>query len=145
MQWKEAATASHYQTAVAIKNTLSAGDVEEAAIGIEELIEALGRSEKRALRSQLERLMIHIIKWKIQSQKRSRSWLSTIKDARHQIEVIQEDTPSLTNNALLEMWPKCFQHAKTIAEAETGVSCWLETVTWDEVFEQDFDNRDVPF
>jgi hypothetical protein len=44
MQWKELAAASHYQTAVAIKNELSKGDFEEASAGIEELIDALGRS-----------------------------------------------------------------------------------------------------
>jgi hypothetical protein len=53
MNWKELAIESHYQTAVTIKQELVKGDVEEAKIGIEELIEALGRSEKRALRSQL--------------------------------------------------------------------------------------------
>src|SRR5262249_37451374 len=41
VNWHDLATTSHYQTAVAIKHALSAGDVEHARIGIEELIEAL--------------------------------------------------------------------------------------------------------
>jgi hypothetical protein len=48
MNWQELSTTSHYQTAVAVKEKLLEGDIEEATHGIEELIEALGRSEKRA-------------------------------------------------------------------------------------------------
>jgi hypothetical protein len=55
--WHDLATTSHYQTAVAIKHALSAGDIEHARIGIEELIEALARSDRRALESYLIRLI----------------------------------------------------------------------------------------
>ena len=82
MNWKELAITSHYQTAVAIQNELRQGNIEDSAIGIEELINALSRSEKRALRSQLTRLMMHIIKWYIQPTHRSRSWLISIENAR---------------------------------------------------------------
>lgn len=64
MDWQELSTSSHYKTAVAIGDTLKDGNVEEAKNGVEELIEALSRSEKRALKSQLVRLMVHILKWK---------------------------------------------------------------------------------
>jgi hypothetical protein len=138
MQWKELAAASHYQTAVAIKNELSKGDFEEASAGIEELTEALGRSEKRALKSQLERLMVHIIKWKIQPERRSGSWIVAIKDAKHQIEGIQEDTPSLTDDVILDMWTRCFHHAKNMVVAETGLPCKLKDIMWDEVFEKEY-------
>ena len=91
MNWQELAASSHYQTAEAVKYELQSGRYDEAWLGIEELIEALGRSEKRALKSQLERLMTHVIKWKCQPEKRSRSWVISILDARHQIKGIQED------------------------------------------------------
>jgi hypothetical protein len=61
VNWHDLATTSHYQTAVAVKHALSAGDVEYARIGIEELIEALARSDRRALESYLIRLMQNII------------------------------------------------------------------------------------
>ena len=63
MNWKELAITSPYQTAVKIKNELIQGHIEESTIAIEELIDASSRSERRALRSQLTRLMMHIIKW----------------------------------------------------------------------------------
>lgn len=82
MNWKELAMTSHYQTAVTIRNELKQGHIEESILGIEELIDALSRSERRALRSQLTRLMMHIIKWRIQPKCRSRSWLITIENAK---------------------------------------------------------------
>jgi len=51
MDWKALSTASHYQTAVAVKNELMLGGTEESINGIEELIDALSRSERRALRN----------------------------------------------------------------------------------------------
>lgn len=46
MNWKERAATSHYQAAVAIQQALMARNIEEAETGIEELAEALGRSDK---------------------------------------------------------------------------------------------------
>jgi len=137
MNWKELAIESHYQTAVTIKQELLKGDVEEAKIGIEELIEALGRSEKRALRSQLTRLMTHIVKWKIQPQQRSRSWLSSISNARIEIDDLLEDEPSL-KPTLYEIWDKCFKAAKQLAKDETGIEPTIDELSWEEVFEKEY-------
>jgi hypothetical protein len=49
--WHELAISSHYQTAQAVKKEMLKGNMEEVKIGIEELIDALGRSGKRALNS----------------------------------------------------------------------------------------------
>lgn len=46
MNWQALSTDSHYKTAVAIRTELELGHVDEAAKGIEELIQALSRSEK---------------------------------------------------------------------------------------------------
>ncbi len=81
-QWKDLAMNSHYQTAIAIKNELESNHIESAKAGIEELIEALSRSDKRALKSQLIRLMMPIIKWKTQPEKRTLSWVYSIESAR---------------------------------------------------------------
>jgi hypothetical protein len=120
MNWKELAMTSHYQTAVAIKNELQQGNIEESTIGIEELIDALSRSEKRALRSQLIRLMMHIIKWQIQPERRSRSWQSTISNARIEIEDILEEEPHLKSQ-VSKLWEKYFKAACQIAKDETGI------------------------
>ncbi|WP_448561930.1 DUF29 domain-containing protein [Trichothermofontia sp.] len=60
-----------------------------------EEVESLGKSEGRAISSQLERILIHLLKWAYQPQRRSDSWLDAITDGRIQIEKIIRDNPSL--------------------------------------------------
>ncbi len=135
MNWQTLSTASPYQTAVAIKQELEEGRLAEAANGLEELIDALSKSEKRALKSQLVRLMLHIIKWQTQPERRSLSWVASIADARDEIDDIREETPSLNEQAIKALWTKAFVIAKRNAEAEMGRRSTIETLTWAEVFE----------
>jgi hypothetical protein len=139
MNWQELSVTSQYQTAMEIKDRLQEGDVQEATLGIEELIEALSRSEKRALKSHLVRLMMRIIKWKSQPERQSRSWSATIQNAREEIFDIQEETPSLTNDVILELWEKCFRAAKREAEGEMNQKSHLLALSWQEVFEEPYE------
>jgi hypothetical protein len=139
MKWQELSTTSHYQTAVAIEQELQKGNVQEAAAGIKELIDALGRSEKRALKSHLVRLMVHIIKWKTQPEKRSHSWVATIYNAREEIADIQAETPSLTNSVIQEMWDKCFHAAKREAEGDMNQPASVSGLSCEEVFEERYE------
>ena len=139
MNWQTLSSDSHYKTAVAIRSELKLGHVDEAAKGIEELIEALSRSEKRALKSQLVRLMLHIIKWKSQPEKRSRSWVASIKDARDEIADSQDETPSLNTAVIETLWDKAFVIAKRDAEAEMGKKSELQSVSWEEAFVEEFE------
>lgn len=61
---------------------------------IEEL-ESMGRSDKREIKTRFIVLIMHLLKWKYQSKKRSRSWTATINEQRRQIEAVLEDSPSL--------------------------------------------------
>src|ERR1044072_5581814 len=141
MDWQELSATSHYQTALEIEQELEKGNVEEASTGLKELIEALGRSEKRALKSHLTRLMAHIIKWKTQPVKRSRSWVATIYNARDEIKDIQEETPSLTNDMIEEIWNKCLKAANREAEADMNQDSSVSELTWQEVFDDDYQIR----
>ncbi len=138
-KWQELSTSSHYQTAVAVEAALERGDIADAKLGIQELIDAMSRSERRAVRSQLIRLMMHIIKWKTQPERRSRSWRASINSARREIEEIQEETPSLTRAVIKEMWDKCFEAAKDDAEGEMDKKPFVEKLTWAQVFEHEYD------
>ena len=93
MKWQELAATSHYQTAVAVKQVLQRGDMHEAILGLEKLIDALSRADQRALEQHLIRLMQHVIKWKPQPERRSRRWVAIIHNAREAIREFQEDTP----------------------------------------------------
>lgn len=146
IDWQELAINSHYITAVAVQNCLKQGNVMEATEGLDALVEAMGRcrqaaatpSEKRALRSQLVRLMVHVIKWKSQPQKRSSSWAISILSARREIEGIQEDTPSLNRNVIESMWEKSLKEAVKEAELEMRQKCDLKALSWSEVFEEEY-------
>jgi uncharacterized protein DUF29 len=138
MNWQELSATSHYQTALEIEDELEKGNTQEATVGLKELIEALGRSEKRALKSHLTRLMAHIIKWKTQPEKQSRSWVATIYNAREEIKDIQEETPSITDKLIEEIWRKCFQAAKREAEADMNRDSSIADLSWEEVFEEEY-------
>jgi hypothetical protein len=142
MNWQKLSSTSHYKTAMALKNEIASGNLPEAVIGIEELIQALSRSEKRALKSQLVRLMLHIIKWQSQPERRSLSWVVSIKDAREEIADIQEETPSLTDNVIKELWDKAFIIANRDAQAEMSKKSAVAELSWQEVFENGYDLHD---
>jgi hypothetical protein len=145
MNWQELSSTSHYKTAMAVKNEMANGNLPEAVIGIEELIQALSRSEKRALKSQMVRLMLHIIKWQSQPERRSLSWVASIRDAREEIADIQEETPSLTNHVIKELWDKVFIIANRDAQAEMGKKSAMTSLSWQAVFEDDYDLLDEDF
>lgn len=138
MNWPTLASESHYQTLVAIEHELQQGNVAEATLGLKELLEALTRSAKRALRSQLIRLMLHIIKWKTQPEKQTRSSMASIYNAREEIHDLQQETPSLTDTVIRELWAKSFLAAKLAAEGEMNKDASLTTLTWEEVFEKSY-------
>jgi hypothetical protein len=138
MNWQHLSMVSPYQTAVAIHEELMKGNVAEADHGILELIETLSRSEKRALKSQLIRLMKHIIKWESQPARRSRSWIASIHGARNEIRDIQEETPSLNDKVIHELWEICIATALIEAEAEMNQDSAIERLTWEQVFQRDY-------
>ena len=68
------------------------------AVDLENLIEeieSMGRSEKRELKSRTVVLVMHLLKWKYQPNKRTRSWLSTIMEQRRELVFLLQDSPSL--------------------------------------------------
>lgn len=138
MNWQQLAASSHYQTAVKIARELEAGNVAEASAGLEELIDAVGRSERRALRSQLTRLMMHILKWQHQPARRSASWVISILLAREEIAGIQEEVPSLNQQAISDLWEKCLESAHRQAAAEIGETIPATELTWQQVFEDEY-------
>jgi hypothetical protein len=139
VNWARLSSESHYQVAVEIERALLQGDFDEAGAGIRELINALGRSEKRALKSRLIRLMAHSIKWKTQPERRSYGWVATIYNAREEIADIQAETPSLTGDAIREMWEASLRAATREAEGETNQSSNVSSLSWQEVFEEEYE------
>lgn len=96
-----------------------------------EEIESMGRSEKRALKSNLLVLLMHLLKYKYQPEKRSNSWLSTIFEHRRRLKEDLTESPSL-KKYLSEVFNECYQDARKQAALETGLS--LDTFPVDSPF-----------
>ncbi|NEO03544.1 MAG: DUF29 domain-containing protein [Moorea sp. SIO3I7] len=86
-----------------------------------EEVEDLGKSERRGITSQLIRLLLHLLKWQYQHQRRSDSWLDSITDARTQIELAIEDSPSLRSYPAQQL-EQSYQRARRQAAQQTGMS-----------------------
>jgi hypothetical protein len=85
-----------------------------------EEIEDLGKSERRGIVSQLTRLLLHLLKWQYQPQRRSDSCLDSITDARTQIALVIEDSPSLKNYPAQQL-EKSYQRARHQAAKQTNI------------------------
>ncbi len=88
----------------------------------EELI-IMGASEKRELESRLEKLLMHLLKWKYQpTYINKKSWERTIKEQRKKLQRHLKDNPSLTNPSTLnERFIEAYETAILLAAEETGL------------------------
>ena len=136
--WEELSTDSHLLLAQAVMDELTSGQIEQAQLGLQTLIDAMSRSDRRAMESFLTLLMAHIIKWKSQPEQRSVSWAKTILNARREIKRIQRDSPSLNRTYLESIWNECFNDALQDAELDMQKKSTIETLLWDEVFNDDY-------
>jgi len=62
---------------------------------IAEELDALGRSDSRALDSHFKNLLVHLLKWQMQPWRRSNSWRNSIDNSRQAIAKLTADSPSL--------------------------------------------------
>jgi predicted DNA-binding ribbon-helix-helix protein len=108
-----------------------------------EEIETMGRSEKRSLRSALKVLLMHLLKYKYQPEKRSNSWKSTIIEQRDRLKEYLADSPSL-KPYLREVFTQCYQESKTLAASETRLSIKIFPVESPFTIEQTLDFDYLP-
>ena len=96
-----------------------------------EEIEDMSKSEKRALQSFLETLLMHLLKWQYQPSFQGRSWKFTIIEQRKRIESHLLENLGLKNK-LPELVDKAYSYAVTGAVRETGLafSVFPEVCPW---------------
>jgi len=87
---------------------------------IAEELSDLGNSQYQALRSQLTRLVMHLLKWRHQPSHRTGSWASTIDDARDKIAQIVAVSPSLKSRVELT-YHEAYKAARRQAALEMGM------------------------
>ncbi|WP_035987433.1 DUF29 domain-containing protein [Leptolyngbya sp. KIOST-1] len=80
----------------------------------------MGRSEKRALISNLIVVLMHLLKYAYQPQKRSNSWRFTLKEHRRRLQEALKSSPSL-RAYLTQNFAECYAEARDLAATETGL------------------------
>ena len=98
------------------QGALSALDVENL---IEE-IESMGKRDRRAIGSYLRDVIMHLLKWHYQPQRRGMSWQASINAGRDEIEVLLNESPSL-NPQLSTIITDEYRRARKQASLETGL------------------------
>jgi len=100
---------------------LRAGDLAHADIdNIAEEIASMGRTEKRELVSRLTILLLHLLKWRYQPDKRGASWEASIRVQRNRLDDHLDDNPSL-RPLLPQALASAYRDAALEAVAETGL------------------------
>lgn len=103
-----------------------------------EEIEDMSKSEKRALESFLETLLMHLLKWQYEPSHQSRSWKFTIIEQRKRIVRHLKENPGLKSK-LPEVVESAYEYAVSGALRETGLApeTFPEQCLW--TFEQFMD------
>jgi hypothetical protein len=85
-----------------------------------EEVEAMGKSEKNALISNLVVVLMHLLKYQYQPKKRTNSWLSSIREHRRRLKKALQTSPSL-KNYLQDNLAETYDDSRDIAAIETGL------------------------
>lgn len=85
-----------------------------------EEIESMARKDKRALESNLEQILMHLLKWQYQKNKRSNSWRYSIIEHRNRLKKDFRDSPSL-KPYFDDVLEDCYQTAREFASEQTGL------------------------
>ena len=88
---------------------------------VAEEIESLGRTEFSKLESALRVLLLHMLKWDHQPQRRSRSWAISIKQQRLELDDVLADNPGLRPR-LEEAVGRAYRKARLEATKETKIA-----------------------
>lgn len=86
-----------------------------------EEIGSMGRSQRNELKNRLRVLLMHLMKWHWQPEKRTPSWSGTIVEQRSAIEDLLETSPSLRTTVLLPSFLGAWGQARKQASVETGL------------------------
>ncbi|MBD2006805.1 MULTISPECIES: DUF29 domain-containing protein [Cyanophyceae] len=85
-----------------------------------EEIESLGKQQRAELRNRLSVLIGHLLKWEYQLERRSRSWLATIRVQRRESLKLLRDNPSL-KPYLDEALQEAYENGRDLASGETNL------------------------
>jgi hypothetical protein len=112
---------------------------------IAEELSDMGKSELHRLRSALRVLLMHMLKWDQQPERRGRSWSGTIREQRRRIERLLEESPSLrsrVSRAVNDSYTDALGWAAIetdLAENDFPAQC---PYAWDDIMTRPFEADD---
>ncbi len=109
-----------------------------------EEVESIGRSDKREVYNRLTVLLVHLLKYQFQPNKRTRSWRSTIREQRRQIKLVFQDSPSLAKSYAPNAFDTIYRDARQDAGDETKLSVDTLPETTPYTLEQVLDENFFP-
>jgi hypothetical protein len=108
---------------------------------VAEEIESLGISDEHAITRQLQRLLLHLLKWQYQPTRRTPSWRRSILQARDAIHDRIDRSPSLRAYPLQRL-PLAYRRARRDAAGDTGLplATFPDTCPWrvERILDDDF-------
>ncbi len=115
------------QAAMLRSRNLSAADIAHIA----EEIETLGRNERRELVCRLRVLLLHLLKWEFQPERRCRSWAFSVTNTQEELVEHLEANPSLKPKiaqAMQEAYPRARRDAAM--ETEMPLKTFPSVCPW---------------
>lgn len=110
-----------YSWAVEQAALLRAGRIAEAdVLNIAEEIDDVGNEQYDKLESALRVILLHLLKWDHQPERRSRSWRGSIRAQRHNVQKVLRKNPGLKAR-LDEAVAEGYAGARIAAADETGL------------------------
>ena len=87
---------------------------------LRDILEDMGKRDRREVKSRLRVLIIHWLKWEQQPEKRTGSWVSTLRHQRSELAEAASDSRTLRNH-LVEVFDETYRNAVADAADETGL------------------------
>ena len=113
-------------------------------LDLENLLEEIAdmsNSQKQALESNLKIILMHLLKYKYQANKRTNSWRYTIVEHRQRIRKAFKNSPSLKRH-FLDEFAEVYLDARKLASVETDISIDAFPITCpfapDQVLDEDY-------
>ncbi len=107
---------AHEQASLARARSGTALDWDNVA----EELESLGKQERKELRSRYEVVLLHLLKWLYQPERRTKSWVDSVRVQRPRIREHIRENPSLKASQW-DVFASAYANARVDASVETGL------------------------
>jgi hypothetical protein len=108
-----------------------------------EEIEAMARKDRKAVKSNLIVLLIHLLRYQYQPEQRSNSWRGSVLEHRRRLRDDFEESPSLRPQAA-SVFARAYTDAREQASVETGLALKAFPRSSPYTLEQALDPRFLP-